>query len=360
VLAAAAIAAFELRDPGAGPWPRLPGPDVGVLRALGRWDSAWYLHIADHGYRHISSHQGHDASYAFFPLFAWVVRAGSWLTSSPTLITGLTFAVACGGAATVFVYMLVEDPCGAVAARRAAALFCFFPGAFVFSMAYAESLMLAAVTGSLLAFTRRRWVAAGLLGGAAVMTRPNAAVLIAVFAWCAVLASRRSESRRPFVAPALTAIGLVTVVGYEWAETGHLFEWFRVENRAWGDHFGITLQAAHRFFHFVTSGPVGLHDGELNDFVWAGGLVLGLIGACVLVRSALPLVLKVYGIAAFAFACFSYNVGPRPRLLLAAFPVVIAFAVSMRGRGFRVLLVASAVALAAMSLVTFTTLAAVP
>jgi hypothetical protein len=32
----------------------------------------------------------------------------------------------------------------------------------------------------------------------------------------------------------------------------------------------------------------------------------------------------------------------------------------MRGRSFRVLLVASAVALAAMSLVTFTTLAAVP
>jgi hypothetical protein len=360
VLAAAAFAALAMRDPGAGPWLRLSGPDVGVLRALGRWDAAWYLHIADHGYKHISSPQGHGASYAFFPLFSWVVRAGSWLTLSPTLITGLTVAVVCGGVATVFVYMLVVDTCGEVAARRAAALFCFFPGAFVLSMAYAEALMLAAVTGSLLAFMRRRWITAGLLGAAAVMTRPNAIVLVVVFAVCAVVAARRSGSRRPFVAPALTTIGLVAVVAYEWAETGHLFEWIRVENRAWGDHFGITLQAAHRFFHFVTSGPVGLHEGQLNDFVWAGGLVLGLIGAWLLVRSALPLVLKVYGTAAFAFACLSYNVGPRPRLLLAAFPVVIVFAVAIRGRSFRVLLVASAVGLAAMSLVTFTTLAAVP
>ena len=156
--------------------------------------------------------------------------------------------------------------------------------------------------------------------------------------WCAVVALRRGETRRQLVVPALTAAGLVFVIAYEWATTGHLFEWLRVENRTWGDHFGVSVQSAHRFIDFVTSGPLGLHQGQLNDFVWAGGWVLGLIGACVLVRTGLPLVLKVYGVAAFAFACLSYNVGPRPRLLLSAFPVVIVFAVIARGRAFRGLL----------------------
>jgi Mannosyltransferase (PIG-V) len=360
VVAGAVFAAVALHDPGTGPWPRLPAPHVGVLRALGRWDGAWYLDIAGHGYRHVSNPIGRDAIYAFFPLFAWVVRGVSWLTFSPSLITGLTLAVVFGGVATVLVYHLVADACGPVVGRRAAALFCFFPGAFVLSMTYAESLMLAAVTGSLFAYTRRRWVTAGLLGAVAVTTRPNAAMLVVAFAWCAVVALRRGETRRQLVVPALTAAGLVFVIAYEWATTGHLFEWLRVENRTWGDHFGVSVQSAHRFIDFVTSGPLGLHQGQLNDFVWAGGWVLGLIGACVLVRTGLPLVLKVYGVAAFAFACLSYNVGPRPRLLLSAFPVVIAFAVIARGRAFRGLLFASAVGLVALSVVTFATVAAVP
>jgi hypothetical protein len=360
VFGGAVVATLALRDPGAGPWPRLPAPDAGVLRALGRWDSAWYLDIAAHGYRQVSSPIGRDAIYAFFPLFTWVVRMVSWLTFTPSLFTALTLATVFGGVATVFVYQLVADACGPVAARRAAALFCFFPGAFVLSMAYAESLMLAAVTGSLLAYTRRRWVSAGLLGAVAVMTRPNATALVVTFAWCAVVALRRGDSRRQLVVPALTAAGLVFVIVYQWVETGHLLEWVRVEHRTWGDHFGVTVQSLHRFADFLTSGPIGLHEGQLNDFVWAGGWVLGLIGACVLVRSRLPLALKVYGVAALAFACLSYNVGPRPRMLLSAFPVVIAFAVIARGRAARGLLVASALGLAALSVVTFATLAAVP
>ena len=361
VLAGAVFAAVVLRDPGAGPWPGIPGPQVGVLRALSRWDSAWYLDIASHGYHHSPSNPiGSDAVYAFFPLFAWVVRVVSWITFTSPLVAGLTLAVVFGGVATVFVYMLVDDTYGVVAARRAAALFCFFPGAFVLSMAYAESLMLALATGALLAYARRRWVTAGALGALAVITRPNASVLIIAFLWCAVVAVRRGDSRRQFIVPAVTAAGLAFIVLYLWIDTGHLFQWIRVEHQTWNDHLGISLQALHRFIDFVTSGPIGVHEAQLNDLVWAGGWVIGLIGAWLLVRSRLQLVLKVYGAAAFVFACLSYNVGPRPRLLVSAFPVVIAFAVTIRGRSFRWLLFASAVGLAALSVLTFATLAAVP
>jgi hypothetical protein len=361
VLTGAAFAAIALRDPGAGPWPATSGPNVGVLRALNRWDSASYLGIANHGYHHVPSNPiGGDGIYAFFPFFPWVVRMVSLLTFSSTLVVGLALAVILGGLATVFVYMLVADSYDVEAARRAAALFCFFPGAFVLSMAYAESLMLALATGALLAYTRRRWVTAGVVGALAVMTRPNASVLIVAFVWCAVVAVRRGDSRRQFVVPALTAAGLAFVVAYQWVDTGHLFEWIRAEHQTWNDHLGVSAEAFHRFVGFVTSGPLGVHQGQLNNLVWAGGWVIGLIGACLLVRSRLQLVLKVYGVAAFLFACLSFNVGPRPRLLLSAFPVVVAFAVTARGRTFRTLLFASSVGLAALSVVTFATVAAVP
>lgn len=360
VLAAAAVAAIVVPDPGAGPWVAIHGPHVGILRALGRWDSAWYLDIAIHGYHLPSNPVGTHATYAFFPLFAWVVRVVSWVTFAPPLVIGPALAVLFGGVATVFVFMLVADVYDEAAARRAAVLFCFFPGTFVLSMAYPEALMLVLGTAALLAYTRRRWVTAGVLGALAVMTRPNAAVLIVAFAWCAVVAARRGDGRRQLVVPALTAAGLAFVVVYQWILTGHLFEWIRVEHTNWGDHFGLTFEALHRFIVFVTSGPIGTHEGQLNDLVWAGGWAIGLVGAYLLVRSRLPLVLKVYGVGAFVFACLSYTVGPRPRQLLSAFPIVIAYAVATRGRTFRALIVASAVGLAALSVVTFTTLAAVP
>lgn len=360
VLAAAGFAALRLRDPGAGPWPQLPAPEVSILRALGRWDSAWYLDIARRGYGHTSAPPGRGAGYAFFPMYPWVVRVVSAVTLTPPMITALILSLVLGGAATVLCWVIVRDACGGAAADRAAAFFCFFPSAFVLSMAYAESLMIAAVAASLLALMRRRWVTAGVLGAVATATRPNAVVILAAAMSCAIPAWRRGEGRRPFLAPALSAGGFVVVVVYQWLLTGHLFEWLRVEGAVWHDRFGFTPDALRRLGQFVTAGPVGLHEGQLNDFVWAGGLLLGLIGACVLIRSALPTVLKVYGIGAFAFACVSYNVGPRPRLLLAAFPIVLAVGVAVRGKFFRVTLVASAIGLAALSVVTFTTIAAVP
>ena len=50
----------------------------------------------------------------------------------------------------------------------------------------------------------------------------------------------------------------------------------------------------------------------------------------------------------------------RPRPLLVAFPIIIAIAASVRGWAWRVVLVASAVGLVALSLVSFLTLSAVP
>jgi Mannosyltransferase (PIG-V) len=357
---ATALVATTGTDPGAGPWPVIPRPHLALLRALARWDGAWYIDIAQHGYHHVKIPPGGDASYAFFPFYPWLIRAGSWITTASPLVVALVLATVLGGVGAVLIRILTAQAFDERVADRAATLFCFFPGAFVLSMAYTEALTIAAVAASILALTKRRWVLAGVLGAVAAMTRPTGAVLILAAGWCAVAAWRRGEGRRPFYAPALTAAGLAVVVVGQWVQTGHPLEWLHVEHVTWHDHSGFTIGIFQRLSDFVHSGTLGFGTGDLNDPVWAGGFLIALVGAWLLVRRRLPAVLTIYGLGALLFAASSFNVGPRPRPLLAAFPVVIAIAASVSGWKWRVVLVASTLGLIAMSLLTFLTLSAVP
>ena len=49
-------------------------------------------------------------------------------------------------------------------------IFCLFPGSIVFSMVYAEGLLIPLAAGCILALQRRRWVMAGALAGLATAT----------------------------------------------------------------------------------------------------------------------------------------------------------------------------------------------
>lgn len=361
VLAAAFVAAAGT-DPGRGPWPTLPGPHVAVLRALGRWDGAWYLAMSKHGYNvHTSAWPGGKASFAFFPLYPWLIHAGSWVTHLSPLIVALLLSTVLGGVAALLIWLLTAQIFGDQVAYRAAALFCFFPGAVVLSMAYTEGLTIAAAAGALLALSRRRWALAGLLGAVAAMARPTGGVLVLAALWCAVAAWRRGEGLRPLWAPALTAAGTLTVVGYQWALTGHPLEWLQVETTRWRDQSGFSIQTLNRVVNFVRAPDLSFGSGGLNDLVWVGGLALALLGGWLIIRRRLPAVLTIYGIGAVVFAAASFDVGLRPRPLLVAFPLIIAIAASVRGRWtWRAVLAVSAIGLAALSLVTFLTLAAVP
>ena len=354
------MASISTRDPGAGPWPQIPGPHVALLRTLARWDGAWYLDLAQHGYHHVSVWPRGDASFAFFPLFPWLIRALSWFTLGSPLVAAILLTTVLGGVGALLIWQLTAPVFGEEVAHRAAALFCFFPASFVLSMAYTEALTIAAAAGCLLALTRRRWVLAGALGATAAMTRPTATVLIAATAWCAFTAWRRGESLRALWAPALTAAGTAVVIGYQWALSGHPLEWLRVETHLWGDRSGFTFDAVHRFVEYLKAPTFSLGIGGLNDLVWAAGFVLAVIGAVLMVRRRLPVPLLIYGFGALVFAASSFDVGPRPRPLLVAFPIIIAIAASVRGWPWRFLIVASAFGLAALSLVSFLTLSAVP
>lgn len=361
VFATVAIVALVGRaDPGHGPWPTLPGPRVAFLRALGRWDSAWYVAIARHGYRIESSPPKGHASDAFFPLYPMSVRAVSDVTHLSPLIVGVVLTTLFGAAASVLVWLLAKRLAGTRVADRAVILFCFFPGAFVLSMVYSEALLVLACAASLLALLDRRWLLAGVAAAVATATRPNAAAIILACAVAAFVAWRHEGELRAWIAPVLAPVGGLAYFGYQWARTGDALAWFHAERNNWQDHLDPGVTAFKRVWQTFTGPAPSLHAGGLNIQVVAFGIVLAVVGIVFLLRWRPPLPVALFGLGVIAMACTSVNVGPRPRLLLPAFPVAIAVARGVRGKTFVVLAVVSAIAMAALTAVTVASLAATP
>jgi len=327
-------------------------PAYNFSQVISRWDSGWYLAVAEHGYPH--EVPAAQSTIAFFPLYPLATRALQAVTGLPFKASALLVAGVSGLAAAILVWLLVRRVADGDAADRATALFCFFPGSFVLTMPYSEALMIALAAGCLLALVSRRWLAAGLAAGLATATRPNAVALVACCAWAAAGPLRRREWRAA-AAPLLAPVGLLAFFGFLWARTGQAQAWWRVQRDGWDQNvdFGWTTV---RQFAQAAGDPLA----DLNHLIAALSLVFVVVAGIALVRSRLPAVLSIYAGVVMAIALASDITVSRPRFLLTAFPLVIALARPLRGWPFAAVLGTSAALLGALTILATGTLAATP
>jgi len=156
------------------------GDPVWTARAFGRvgdvlaapavrWDSFWYMQIAQHGY-------GTSRVTAFYPLYPLVMRAVSVLTGS-IAIAGVLVSLSAMFAGLLILRRLTALELGESAASAAIELLAFSPVAFYLSAVYTEGLFLALSAGTLYAARRGRWALAGAVGGLAAVTRITGVVL---------------------------------------------------------------------------------------------------------------------------------------------------------------------------------------
>src|ERR671919_1983737 len=94
-----------------------------LVAPAARFDSAWYLAIAEHGYE-VSGRS------AFFPVFPGLVRVGGELLGSP-LIAGIAISSCCGLGGLYLLHRLVALDFGIECARTVVWLAAWFPGAMV-------------------------------------------------------------------------------------------------------------------------------------------------------------------------------------------------------------------------------------
>jgi len=162
-----------------------------------RWDSDWYLRIAESGYSWPSS------TPAFFPLYPLLVGALGRLLLGHYVLAGVLVSLATGAAAFVLLYRLSLPRLGAAGARRTALYLALFPTSLFLGAVYSESLFLLLALASFLLAERGRFATAGAAAGLALLTRPAGIALVpavALFAW------RAQDRRRAFAGVALAPL----------------------------------------------------------------------------------------------------------------------------------------------------------
>jgi hypothetical protein len=155
--------------------------DVGwAIDLWARWDSGWFLGIAQHGY------VDPGKSTAFFPLYPLLVRGVGEIFLGHYVLAGFVVSALASAAAFVVLWLLAASITERRAADRSVLYLALFPTSLFLIAVYSESLYLALSAGAFLFALRGRWTWAGVATGLAALTRVSGVVLLpalAVLAW---------------------------------------------------------------------------------------------------------------------------------------------------------------------------------
>jgi hypothetical protein len=324
-------------------------PELELWALLRRLDASWYIETARLGYEAQAATPDAIAADpgvlrgAFFPLWPLLVRATN-PPGVPLEVSATVLATVLGFGVVVGSWVLVARLTDRVTADRAALLVCVFPGSFVLSIAYAEALMLCLVVLCLLALQDRRWVLAGAAAALATATRPNAVVLVGVCAWAAVVAVGRRREWAGLVAPALAPLGALAFHGYLWWRTGRPDAWNLIQRNGWEERVDFGARNVDRF------ATLARWDAPDAGTVLIGLGAVSVVVACwALWRWRPPGELVLYAVGVVGLALVAHTLGPRPRFVFTAIPLVWALGVWLRGEWFRLATLASTAGLAVLS-----------
>jgi hypothetical protein len=311
IIAAASILLFDPWDE-RGPWdkPRLHdvGPDW-LFDAWARWDSDWYLQIAQHGYVWPSSRP------AFFPLYPLLIGPLGHAFGGHTIVAGVLVSLAACAGAFVLLYRLGQLTLGEDGARRAVLILAVFPTTLFLGAVYSESLFLLLSLASFLAAERGRFGVAGLAGGLAALTRPVGLALVpalALFAWRA--RDRRQALAAVALVPALFALYPLVL----WLWLGHPLAFLGAQKGIWQRHVSAYGPAGG----FVEA----IRQDAVKDLLVA----LALVGLAVLAWRALGAPYGVYALTSLALPLTwpsdTHALWSISRFGLVLFPIVLTLA----------------------------------
>jgi hypothetical protein len=250
---AAVVVAYLLFEPSRHPqaerWDRPElTDDLGLLVDVwARWDSVWFLRIAEHGYG-----AAEEATAAFYPLYPLLVGVLGRILLGHYVLAGVLISLAATLGSFTLLYRLAVPELGADGARRAVLYLAVFPFAVFLGAVYSEALFLFLVLAAFVLAERGSFLGAGLVAGLAWLTRPFGIALLPALVLIAWSAPRRGPALlRLTTAPALFALYPL----YLWWRLDDPLAFVRAED-VWSRHFSW-------------AGPLGgLWDGLRAG--WAG------------------------------------------------------------------------------------------
>ena len=181
---------------------------------LTRWDSGWYVNLAEAGYWEPPNQVGQETNHAFFPLYPGLIRLVVQTTGIETSHAGnLVSAVAFLGALLLFASW-TKRHYGEARVVPAVLVLLLFPTSFFFAAVYTEALLLALSLSAVEAFERRRLALGALTGLLAGLTRISGLVLAPYLALVAFRAERDAGSPRARVLGAAALAAASPLAGF--------------------------------------------------------------------------------------------------------------------------------------------------
>jgi hypothetical protein len=252
---------------GEGIWSAFP--ENRFLDGWSRWDSGWYMDIADRGYGGPSPVGTEQRDVVFWPLYPLIVRAVRPLLGSTHLagiiVSNTAFLLAC-----LLLYQQVRSRYDQAVASRTIVLICAYPFSFYFSACYTESVFFLTVVAAFYFGDRQSCFLAGLFAAAAGATRAPGVLCVVALA-ILYLQHVNFNWRRIRPNMAWILLGLMGPLGfalYLWHCFGDPLLFYSARNVAgWGDQ--ITAD------RFVGLWPVLLSGNLLMDHI---NVFFGLLG----------------------------------------------------------------------------------
>jgi Mannosyltransferase (PIG-V) len=171
-----------------------------------RWDSVWYLMIAEHGYHAAAE------TLAFWPLYPALIAVLGAALGGHDLAAGVLVSLVSLLGAMILLERLGTTLLDRSAARRAVLYLALFPTAFFLGAVYSESLYLLLAIGAFLLAERGRFLPAGVVCGLAILTRVAGVTLLPALA---LIAWRSGDRRRAVLslaaAPLIASVHLLVV-----------------------------------------------------------------------------------------------------------------------------------------------------
>jgi hypothetical protein len=215
------------RHPRADVWdiPSLTHDLGAVTDVWARWDSVWFLGIAEHGY-------ARAGSAAFYPLYPGAVGLVGRVLFGHYVLAGIIVSLAAAFGAFLLLYRIGEARLGADGARRAVLYLAVFPFALFLQAVYSESLYLLLTLAAFVLAERGRFVGAGVVTGLALLTRPTALALLPALG---LLAWAHRDRLRAFAGLALAPVVFAAYPLYLWRANGDPWQFLEAQRR-WSRH----------------------------------------------------------------------------------------------------------------------------
>lgn len=146
-----------------------------------RWDSFWYLDIAQNGY----SFNGIEkpSNIAFFPLYPALIKATSFLINKNFILAGWILSVIFLFLSLVYLFKFVKKFHPEINPYLPVFLLLIFPNAFFLNAIYTESLFLFLSLATFYYGFKKNFLLAGAFGFLASLTRPTGIFLFIPLIW---------------------------------------------------------------------------------------------------------------------------------------------------------------------------------